>query len=781
MFENYLLTACRSMLQNKTATLISILGLSIGVSCALLIFLYVQFELSYDNLHSDRNDIYRVIVKGTPKNNSNQSFYHSSIVHDLLPGLLKEFPTINSAVRLSPQTVHLRHNNLLNEEKNFYFTEPSLFDVFDFPFQKGDPKTALANKNSIVLSHEMALKYFGLKNPVGSKIIFTIFNSSTFTFTITGVLEPIPKNSSLKINFLAASSFDKLKEALPDWMPLYTYSYIKFNWTKNYLQGYGTTSKYYYRTPTLLTIVDAFKKKLVDVRLPDFFSDAYFSNWHYTLEPLKVSLFGGEKTFISPTSEFDKPADKRNLSLVLFLSVMGVLILAISCINAINLSIARSTNRAKEIAVRKVMGADYRQLIFQFLTESILLSILSLIIAVSMVELFLPYFNTMVHQELLIDYLENWGYLAAMGGVVIITGIISGLYPAFFLSSFQPVETLKGESLLFSKKLRKVLMIFQITVSVCMFLFTLLFSQETNFLRDKPLGFNKNQIVFFKIEDATIKDKYSAFKNVLLNLSGVAKVTQSGLASWQSGMTGATAIKCLETGMTTQARLMLVDSDYLNVYEIPMFEGENFPDSFENMNHLCIINEAAQHILKINNIAGKSLIQEAKHTRQIIGTTNNFHFQHPFKKIEPLVMVAADTYYGMTRRYISVRLLPGNHHETIIKIKKVVNRFFPEIVFRHEYVDKEIEKMNWEKYDPWKNILVFSTWISIFLACLGLFGFAEYEIDRKTKEIGIRKVLGATRLEIAGYFIRQFALIAIIANFIACQSLIYLQGLRPKD
>ncbi|MCP4671719.1 MAG: FtsX-like permease family protein, partial [Desulfobacula sp.] len=717
-----------------------------------------------------------VLVEGTPKNSSSQKFYHSSIVHNLvpellkkefLPKILKEQKPVGNAVRLSPQTAYVKHNEYLFEEDNFYFTESSLFDVFDFPLTKGDPKTALSNNNSIVLSQEMAQKYFGLKNPVGQKMSFTIFNTSQFTFTITGVLKPIPKNSSLKIDFLAAFSFDKLKAGLPDWIPLYTYSYIKFDWYNKYMLGYGLKGKIYRYTPTLLTIVDAFKKQLVNVRLKDYYSDKFFNNWNFTLEPLKVSLFGEKKTFIVPTSEFDKPLDKRNWLLVLFLSVMGVLILGISCINAINLSIARSTNRAKEIAVRKVMGADRQQLIFQFLTESILLSILSLVFAVSLVELFLPYFSKMVHQQLILDYLKNWGYLAAMGGIVIITGIVSGLYPAFFLSSFQPVETLKGENLLFSKKLRRLLIIFQITVSICMFIFSFLFFQETNFLRDKSLGFNKNQVIFFKIDDVTLKDKYSAFKSALLQLPGVARVTRSGLAAWNFGTTGLSTVKCLETGITVQARLMLVDSDYLDVYEIPVIQGKNFSDTQENCENFCIINDAAKNILKIDDIANKTLIQEDKHTRQIIGAARDFHFQYPFKKIDPLVMVATNKYYGMSRPYISVRLLPFDHKETIIKIKKAANRFFPEIVFSYDYVDKEIEKMHRQKNDPWKNILKFFTWISVFLACLGLFGFAGYELDRKTKEIGIRKVLGAIRLEIAGYFIKQFALIAIIANLIA--------------
>ncbi len=766
MFKNYLLTAIRSMLHNKTATMISIAGLALGLACALLIFLYVQFELSYDNFHHNRNDIYKVLVKGTVKNSSGQSVYHASIVHDLIPRLAKEFEHIGSAVRLSPQTVYVRQNRLLNEETNFYFTEPSVFEVFDFPLKQGDAKTALSNSNSIVLSREMARKYFGSTDPVGQKMTFTIFNTSQFTFTITGVLEPIPKNSSLKVDFLAALPFVQLKEHLPDWMPLYTYSYIKFNWNKKYVVGPGN-AKHYYKTPTLVTIVDAFKKKLINVRESDFFSDTFFSDWHFTLEPLKVSLIGEKKNFIAATKEFEKHLDKKNWLLIFFLSVMGGLILGISCINVINLSIARSTNRAKEIAVRKVMGADQKQLVFQFLIESILLSMLSLVFAVSLVELFLPYFNKMVHQQLLLDYLENWGYIAAMGGIVLITGIVSGLYPAFFLSSLQPVETLKGESLNFSKKLRHLLIIFQITVSVSMFIFSFTFFKETSFLQDKPLGFNKNQIIFFKIEDSALKDKYPAFKNALLKLPGVARVTRSGHATWNFGTTGLTTVKCPETGITAQTRLMLVDSDYLSVYEIPIIEGGNFPDTQENFDDFCIVNDAAKSILRINDIDSKTIIQEDNHTRQIIGAARNFHFQYPSKKIDPLVMVAMNNYYGMSRPYISVRLLPVDHQKTIIKIREVANRFFPEILFNYNYVDKKIDKMHQDKNAPWKKILKFFTWISVFLAGLGLFGFAEYEIDRKKKEIGIRKVLGAIRLEIAGYFIKQFALIAIIANMIA--------------
>ncbi len=761
MFKNYLLTACRSMLHHKTATIISIAGLALGLSCALMIFLYIQFELSYDNFHSNKNNIYRVLVQGTPRSSNYKSLYHSSIVHTLAPKLIEEFKPIGNAVRLSPQTVYLKHNELINEEANFFFTESSLFEVFDFPLKEGNPKTALSNNNSIVLSQEIALKYFGSKNPVGQKISFTIFNTSQFTFTITGVLNPIPKNSSLKIDFLASYSFDKLKGMLPGWTPLYTYSYVKFDWDPRYP---GPMFSFYDKPPTLVKIVDALNKKLINVWMPDFFFDTLFSSWHFTLAPLKVSLFDAKKTFIEPSGKLNKNIHKRNWLLVHFLSGMGVLILGISCINAISLSIARSTSRAKEIAVRKLMGADRKQLIFQFLTESVLLSILSLIFAVSLVELFLPFFSKMTHQQLFLNYFKNWEYLAAMGGVVIITGIVSGLYPAFFLSSFQPIETLKGETLLFSKNLRKLLIIFQIAVSVSMFIFTFLFIQEANFLRNKPLGFNKEQIIFFKIDDRTIKEKYPAFKNALLELTGVARVTRTGMPVWNHGETGFTTVKCLETGISAQAKLILVDADYLDVYEIPIIKGDNFTSTQENF---CIINDAAKNSLKINDIAYKTLIQEGEHTRQIIATTTNFHYQFPMTKTGPLVMLATNNYYGMSRPYISVKLLPDNQKDTIIKIRKIANRFFPELLFNYNYVDKEIEEIHRQKSDPWKNILKFSTWIYVFLAFLGLFGFAEYEIDQKTKEIGIRKVLGALRLEIAGYFIKQFAMIAIVANIFA--------------
>jgi putative ABC transport system permease protein len=766
MFTNYIIIALRSMRHNKGATIISIAGLSIGVSCALLIFLYIQHELSRDNFHTNRYDIYRVLIKGQPNADNQPAAYQAAIAHDFIPKMIKTFPQGKQAARLSPQTVILNQNGRKIQEDNFFFTEPSLFDIFDFKAQDTDARTALSADNSVLISKKMAQKYFKDRDPVGSKIAVTVFHQKTLFLTVTGILKKIPPNSSLQIDFLAAVPFEELKKMLPDWMPLYTYSFIKFDWIRTTeiigLDGY----KYWVRTPTLVTMVDEFKKQLLRFKLPDIFSDNYFNSWHFTVEPLKPSLLDTPRPFISPTPEFNRPVENRSSLLVLFLFGTGILILAVSCINVINLSVARSTGRAREIAVRKVMGADQWQLMLQFLTESLLLSIISLILAASLVELVLPAFNKMVHKELAVDYMRNGGYLSAMALVVILTGFLSGLYPAVFLASFQPVDTLKGEPLLFSRKVRKILTIFQITVCVSICITTLLFAKETRRLYQKPLGFNKDRIVFFKLDDPDLEKHYNRLKQELLALPDVQKVTSSGLAAWKYGTPAVRMFTCLQTGVSAQAMVIPVDPDYLDVYQIPIVSGNGFGKAYEP-GTFCIINSAAQNIFKLDHVSEKKCLVESGTMREITGVSEDFYYLYPFKAILPLVLVPATELYGIRRSYISVKLGPENHTAAIQQIKEKVEQFFPKILFDYKWVNLEIDQMHRQKNDAWNNVLTFSAWISGFLATLGLFGFSGYEMDRRTKEIGIRKALGANRLEISGLFILRFLRLTLVANLIA--------------
>ena len=661
MFQSYLITAYRSMLRNKTTTLISIGGLALGMCCTLLIFLYIQFEVSHDSFHKKKDLIYRVLVKGKKQNGETQ--YLSSVVHKLADRLIndsirrnsaqdsrvndgnysgkrirkssvlaKDYPPnkilelpgshfITDIVRMSPQRGYVGYKDRCFEEDYFYFTEPAVFRMFDFSLQIGNPDTVLSEPGSIVLTQEMSKKYFAGEDPIGKEISFKLPFAPAFSFKVTGILNPIPQNSSMRIRFLAVLPFEILKSCLPRWQPLYTYTYIEFGGVKrnrpsSIWQTILRDLIIWNKPIHAISVAGDFNKELGKIQIPDFYADYFYEHWHFTTEAFRDTYFARDRHFISFTGGHVETLKKGNLLFVLLLFVLALLIMAISCINVMSLLTARSAGRAREIALRKVMGADRGRLIFQFLTESTLLSCIALVLSLSLVELLLPGFNHMVHRKLVTDYAANWGFLAAMAGVALMAGVLSGIYPAFFLSSFPLLETMKGENFPTSKKLRKWLMIFQITASVSILIFSFFLSRESHFIRNKPQGFTAKQIIFFKIDHKDLEHAYPQFKKDLLNIPGVSHVTASSLAAWEYGISGLSSFSLSSTGFdpdrTVQARFMLVDRDFLRLYEISVIDGEDFPGTSETSENICIMNQAARKMFASENIVGKNLLHGKK-------------------------------------------------------------------------------------------------------------------------------------------------------------------------
>lgn len=814
MLQSYLSTALRAMLRNKSSTLISIGGLALGMCCALLIFLFIQFELSYDSFHKKQDLIYQVLVKGGQPDGEMQ--YRSSVAHELADRLTSDFLSgdsspesrannrkkieeqmrqggalkdyfpqqdkselpashfITDVVRMSPQTGYVRYGDRYFEEEYFYFTEAAVFRIFNFPLQKGNPDTALSEPGSIVLTPEMAEKYFSAEDPLGKTIRFELPSAPPFSFRVTGVLQPIPENSSMRIRFLAALPFEVLKSTLPAWQPLYTYTYIEFGGVKR--QRRPSLWKTILRDLIIWTkpinvnfVAHEFNEELAQIRLPDFYADRLYTDWHFTTEAFRDTYFARDRIYTSYAGNHVETLKKGNFLFILLLFILGLLILTISCINVTNLSTARSACRAREIAVRKVMGADRGQLILQFLTESILLSFIALLLSLSLVELLLPGFNRIFHRELTIDYVNNWGYLlGAIAGIALVSGLLSGIYPAFFLSSFPVVDTMKGENLPASKKLRKWLITFQITASVSILIFTYFLSWESNFLRSKHPGFQTEGIIFSKIDHADLQHVYPQFKKDLLKIATISGVTASSLAAWEYGATVLSSFSLPDTGETVQARLLLVDPDYLRLYEIPVTEGEDFPQSSENLENICIVNQAARRLFALEgkNIVGMKLRNGEEDLLEIRGVVEDFHYDYPWRKIEPLVILPADAFYGMQRPFISVRL-PGQADQVIETIEETARSYFPESNFSFRFVDREIDRIHRSLNSQWEKVLQCASAVLIFLAVLGLAGFAEYEAERKIKEIGIRKALGATRIQICIVFVWQFVPMVLVANVVA--------------
>ena len=605
----------------------------------------------------------------------------------------------------------------------------------------------------------------------------------------------------MQIHFLARFPFDALQKSQSNNYPLYTYTYVEFGGVKrtprsSLLKRVLKDLIILYRPIQVTTVANEFNKELANIQIQDLYAEQLFSEWHFITEPFQSVYFAKDRYFISFAGDHMGGMKKGNLFTVLFLFILAVLILAISCINVINLSTARSVERAKEIAVRKVMGADRSQLILQFLTESILLSFIALLFSFSMLELLLPGFNHILNQELTTDTIYNWGYIRIMTGIALFAGFFSGLYPAFFLSSFPALKTMQGETLLTSGGLRKWLMIFQLTASISILIFSFILSQGSGFLSEHFSNFEPEQIVFFNIDDENMSQTYPHLKKELLIIPNVSNVAASSLSTWEKGnrelFSFSTQIPIsislppipatvVNVDQTVQAELMLVDQDFLKLYGIPIMEGNSFSDiknstpsetgkSVFHLNRFCMMNQAARECFSIEKIVGKELRYEipfydAYDLREVIGVSENFHFHYPWREIDPLIMIVADDYYGMQRSNISIRLFPEASDQVMSIIENTVNKFFPNILFTYRNTRKEMNRIFRKSYHL-ERILAFSGGVSIFLAALGLAGFAEYEAGRKRKEIAIRKALGATRTRICIVFLQQLVPLILTANFL---------------
>ena len=745
MFKNYIVIALRILLRWKIASLISIIGLALGMACALLIFLFVQFELTIDRFHGNYDRIYRVLGHGTRLTHDGEEVDRAITVFELAPKLKSEFSKIRQVVRLSPQHATLKYEGRLLETDRFYFSDPEFFDMFDFALIRGNSSTALTNPNSLVLTTEMTEALFGATDPMGRVVQLKLPFGDLMPLTVTGVLAPIPDNSSIRIGCLAHKPFESIKALLPNFMPLYAFTFVTL-----------------YNTADASDVSEHLK--LLKVR--DFYADAIFSKLHFALEAFKDVYFSQALYGIS-SGGGEALIRNGNRMLIWLLATIGLLMVGISCINIMNLSTARSANRAKEIGVRKVIGAMRTQMVTQFLIEAVVLSLIALLLAVALTEVFLPYFNTIVHRELTIAYSRNWGYLSAMVLLAVLVGIVSGIYPAFFLSSFSPTTTLKGQNMPSAVGLRKGLMVVQFVVAIMILIFSFLVTREVRFLRDKSLGFQSEHVLVTVINDVELEKKYAGLKESLLELPGVAYVSASAHASWERGIIGWSTFTCIGTDVTLQQSLMLVDPDFLRVHQIPIIEGEDFPANADKAESMCVINRTAKKEMGLDTIVGKKLHHGGFYSRQVVGVAEDFHFNFPTEKIRPLVMVPVPEYWGFRRRFVSIKLKPGDIDGTVALIEKKVKKVFPNMVFDYFWLNRDIERIFAQKNDPWEISLKFFTGFSIFIACLGLFGFAEYETARLTKEIGIRKAVGATRSQIAWHVIKSFLKLAIVANILA--------------
>jgi putative ABC transport system permease protein len=749
MLHNYIKIALRNIFKHKGYSLINIIGLAVGLACCVLILLYVQDELSYDRYHEKADRIYRVIeevrLEGVGEESSSMPFPTG----ETLP---LEYPeVIEASIRFynfQLPTMALEYGTsgekLFNEPR-FFFVDPEVFQVFDFPLRDGDPETALAEPNTIVITESMAYKYFENENPLGKVLRL----QGQVELRVTGVLHDIPLNSHFQFDFLA--SFPTLKRFyggnLPRtwyWNPCWTYILLKEGASASDLQARfpGLVQKYF---------PDSIKDK-VEIKLQPLTDIHLYSHLDYEINP------------------------NSDISYVYIFSAIAVFVLIIACINFMNLATARSTNRSREVGMRKVLGAYRMQLVKQFLGESMLLCTIAAFLSILIVEIVLPAFNTFSGKALTTDLLSDWRFLASLIAITVTVGIFSGIYPAFFLSGFEPVRVMRGSLEKSGRRsaFRKILVVVQFAISIFLIIGTLICFQQLDFLRNSQLGFNKDHVVMLPSYGTPINRWYERFRERILQDPHVMYVTATEDVLGAKFQTGSFIPEgALESNMQ-QIPLLEVLWDFTETFDMKMVAGRSFSRKFPtDKTQGIIINESSAQRFgwSPEEAVGKRLRQQNGLMLTVIGVVRDFNYTSLALPITPFMLEMPrnpNNVAGRTR-YVCAKISGAVTPETLKFIGSVWDELVPNRSFSYFFLNDELDKL----YDAEENMgRVFGIFagLAILIACLGLFALASFTTELRTHEIGIRKVLGAKVSGIALLLSTEFAKWVLIANLIAWPS-----------
>jgi putative ABC transport system permease protein len=729
MLINYLKVAVRSMLRNKILACINIAGLAIGLTAGIFIYMWIQDELSYDRFHEHAGDIYRVVetqfYRGEP-------FLVAVAPGPLAAQLKSDYPEIVNAVRirLNGREI-LRYGENKFVEKRILFADREFFEMFSFPFVMGDPGKALSDPNCIVLTESMAAKYFQDEEPLDKNLVV----NDQLSFRVTGIIRDVPHNSQLQ--FDCVIPFETLRTA-------YNQGQNMDNWGSNSYHTYIRLQKGYpYRS------LDEKIKNLLKTYYPQ-------SNTEFNLQPLTdVNLYAGNKYAADIGGHGD-------ILYVRLSSLIAVIILLIACINYMNLTTARSGNRAKEIGMRKVVGARKAAIIRQFMGEALVYALIAFVVSLVLVELLLPVFNNLSQKDLSLSLRDNIALYGRMLLIALITGIVSGSYPALYLSAFRPASVLKGT--LFSGKkgtlVRKCLVVLQFSLSVILIIGTAVVHYQIRYIHNKQLGLDKENLAYVVLQREAWT-RYDALKSRLLEMPSVAAVTRTTelpltLSSSHSGFDweGKDPLE------TILFHVVGVDADYADAFKMEIVEGRFFAEGFFGDSDAVVVNEEAAEIIGgKESVIGKTITEQGQR-RTIIGVLKNFHFKPLQLKIEPLVM---DQDPGS---YMVIRIHPGDIQTTLAALEESYSEIVPEIPFEYGFVDEDYDRM-YRVIERMGVLFNYLSVLAIFVSCLGLFGLASYITEKRTKEIGIRKAYSASVTDIVLLLSRQFLKWVLIANVIA--------------
>ena len=756
MIKNYLTVAIRNLMRHKLYTSINVLGLAIGLACGILILLYIQQEFSVNRSHTLGDRIYKVIRE---ERSSTQTTYSSGTSGALGPVLEETFPEVETTVRIWRWTVDAKYG----ERKGGYqfgLVDDNFLDVFDFPLIKGDLETAFRTPYSVVITDDMAQHLFGDIDPMGKT--FSIDNVSfPGEYTVTGIVKAPPLSSRLYFEILSTTMTPVLEtqevwtmwRPLQSWRPVNTFVLLKAGQNPETLQA------------------------KIQSLIKQYMGDEVAAKNTYHLQPLhRVYLYG--------ESDFNPAADSP-MQHIYMLTAIGLIVVVIACVNFTNLATARAVTRKREVGVRKVVGAHRPQLVVQFLTESLLLTCSALLIALALVELCLPLFNQFVRGDLHLNAAMVMAGAPAVLALTLAVGLLAGWYPAFFLSSFSPVTALKSSasSSSGSNGLKKGLVVFQFGMSILLVICTLIVYQQLRFIETKEMGFARDHIVSLPIfvrdfskesnPQKRLSARHQMVKQVFLEHPNI--LSASALRYNITGYSGRLRLAWPDGDPTKERtfRINEVDDSFFETFEIPVLRGRAFSaDVASDTSQAIILNETAVRLLGWeDDPIGKQIVLPAYDNLSliVIGVVKDYHNLTLREEIAPMGFLARwKMFYSLV-----LRIRPENTAQTLSFLETQWKRFVPDAPFEYHFMDEIIDWVYFNEQLTGKMLGIFSL-LAIFVACLGLFGLAAFMVQSRTKEIGVRKVLGASTPHLVMLLSREFLFLVLLANGIAWPIAYYL-------
>ena len=745
MFKNYLKVAWRNLLRQKLYAFINIFGLAVGLAFCALIFLYVRDEHTFDQFHEQRDQIYRVYKTNyNPDGSAERS--EAWLPMPLGPAMKADLPEVEQSVRFKQRQCFARAGTKALKE-DILFADASILEVFTFPLLRGNPQTALAGLNNVVLSESMARKYFGDEDPMDKRLALRLTDHFE-DFVVTGIAKEVPGNSSIRFGILVP--FSRIVQ-------LDAKAVDRWEWSSNF-----TYVKLRENTP-----VTEVEKKLVPFRAKYRPNEAQElrDRGFWSGDGIPVGFHLQPLTDIHLNTQIDgglTPPSNPSYSYILGSIALGVLLIA--CINFMTLAIGRSASRAREIGVRKVVGAPRGQLMRQFWGEAILLSCLALAVGIGLAELLLPVFNELAGKTLRFDYASNVGTLLALLSLVLGTGLVAGSYPALLLSRTQPVETLENRLKLGgSNVLTRSLVVLQFALSVFLIVSTFVMLRQLRYLQTKDLGFDKEQVVVIPLQGLDGQRVLRLFQNELGNRSDIAGVTGINNAfAW-----GTWSADFKHEGEKKVVYIYRVDSNFLNVLGMNLVAGRNFdPKRVTDSTYAVIINEAMARDFGWSDPVGQVVSglfeDEPSRDPTVIGVLKDFNFRSLHNPVEPMIMTL-----GMDNIYFMLaRIRPGEMASALAALRTAWEKVAPEVPFTYNFLDDDLDRQ-YQSEQRWGRIVGYASFFSIVVACLGLFGLAALTVAGRTKEIGIRKVLGASITSVTTLISKNFAWLVIIGVVLA--------------